>query len=56
MHVHVERDDRIAKFWILPIRLESNGGFSRSEISKIDHLLQYHQDRIIEAWHDFFGN
>lgn len=31
-HMHVEREDKIAKFWLDPIRLQSSGGFSRSEI------------------------
>ena len=26
-HVHVERDDNSAKFWLSPVRLQSSGGF-----------------------------
>jgi hypothetical protein len=26
-HVHVERDDNSAKFWLGPVRLENSGGF-----------------------------
>jgi hypothetical protein len=26
-HVHVERDDRVAKFWLDPVRLQRSGGF-----------------------------
>ncbi|MDP3297850.1 MAG: DUF4160 domain-containing protein, partial [Thermodesulfovibrionia bacterium] len=25
-HIHVERDDKIAKFWLDPVRLQSSGG------------------------------
>ena len=28
-HVHIERDDKIAKVWLDPIWLYSSGGFSR---------------------------
>ena len=28
-HIHVERDDNIAKFWLDPVRLEASGGFRR---------------------------
>ena len=28
-HIHVERDDKLAKFWLDPIRLQNSGGFSR---------------------------
>ena len=28
-HVHVERDDRVATFWLDPVRLERSGGFKQ---------------------------
>jgi len=31
-HIHIERDDNVAKFWLDPIRLQSSGGFARGEI------------------------
>jgi hypothetical protein len=34
-HVHIERDDKIAKVWLEPARLQSSGGFSRAELQKI---------------------
>ena len=34
MHIPVERDDMIAKFWLDPIRLQSSGGFNSTEIVK----------------------
>ena len=34
-HVHVERDDCEAKFWLDPIRLERSGGFSLKELGRI---------------------
>ena len=39
-HVHVERDDKIAKFWLEPVRLQYSGGFNRMEISKIQKTIQ----------------
>jgi hypothetical protein len=32
-HIHVERDDNTAKFWLNPVRFENSGGFSRKEIT-----------------------
>jgi hypothetical protein len=34
-HVHVERDDSCAKFWLNPVRLQASGGFGRAEINKL---------------------
>lgn len=55
-HVHVERDDRNAKFWIEPVRLETSNGFSRSEIGRIEKLVAENAVFLLRAWHDYFGN
>lgn len=54
-HVHVERDDRVAKFWLDPVRLQESGGFSRSELNRVQQLIHTHQHRLREAWHEYFG-
>jgi hypothetical protein len=53
-HVHVEREDTIAKFWLDPVRLQSSGGFSRVEISRIRRLIEEHRTRLMEAWDEYF--
>jgi hypothetical protein len=55
-HIHVERDDNIAKFWLDPVRLNVTGGFRRVEIRKIFKLVNSHQQELLEAWHEYFGN
>ena len=55
-HVHVERDDNVAKFWLDPIRLQSSGGFSRVEINKIAKIVMEHQTRLLEAWSEYFSD
>lgn len=54
-HVHVERDDHIAKFWLDPLRLASSGGFSRKEISEIYRILLERGSEALEAWHEYFN-
>jgi len=56
LHVHVERDEKVAKFWLDPIRLQESGGFPRQEISRIQKLVRAHQDRLREAWDEYFGD
>lgn len=55
-HVHVERDDKVAKFWLDPIRLQNSGGFNRVEIGRIQRIVDEHQTRLKEAWNDYFGS
>ena len=55
-HVHVEQDDKIAKFWLDPVRLQNSGGFDRAEIVRIHKLVSTNQKKFVEAWHDYFGH
>jgi hypothetical protein len=56
-HVHVERDQDEAKFWLEdPIRIQSNRGFSRTEINRIQKLVEEHQEQLLAGWHDFFND
>lgn len=54
-HVHVQRDEKVAKFWVEPVRLERSGGFTRSEIASIRRLVEEHLEEIKEAWDEHFG-
>ena len=54
-HVHVERDDSEAKFWLDPVRLERSHGFRRKELNRIEALVEEHQQQLRESWHEFFG-
>jgi hypothetical protein len=53
-HVHVEREDCEAKFWLDPVLLERNHGFSRKEIHRIQELVEHHQQQLLESWNEFF--
>lgn len=53
-HVHVERENKVAKFWLDPIRLQRSGGFSRREMSRIQKLLSTHHTKLLEAWNEYF--
>lgn len=55
-HVHVEREDKVAKYWLNPLRLQRAGGFSRKELNRIEELVYAHHDDFLEAWHGYFGN
>jgi hypothetical protein len=54
-HVHVEREEKSAKFWLNPVRIQSSGGFTRSEIMRIEKLVRQYDDELLEAWNEYFG-
>lgn len=55
-HVHIERDENIAKFWLNPVRLQRSGGFNRLEIRKIHKIIQENHSLLLEAWNEYFGS
>ncbi|MBI1723557.1 MAG: DUF4160 domain-containing protein [Gemmatimonadetes bacterium] len=55
-HVHVERDECRAKFWLDPIRLHDSTGFTPAELGRIDKLVGEHADQLRKAWDDFFAD
>jgi hypothetical protein len=54
-HVHVERDDSEAKTWLEPTRLERSGGFSASELRRIEKMVADHHEQLVDSWNDFFN-
>lgn len=53
-HIHVERDDNVAKFWLDPVRLQSSGGFPRAQIRQIEQIVMENQQTLLEAWNEYF--
>lgn len=54
-HVYVEREDFEAKFWLEPVRLVYNRGFSRVEVSRIQRLVAGNQPELVESWNEYFN-
>ena len=54
-HIHVERDQHVAKVWLDPVRLQRSGGFRAAELRSITDLVRQHQGPLLEAWNDHFG-
>jgi hypothetical protein len=53
-HIHVEREDKVAKFWLDPVRLQNSGGFSRNEIIRIQKIVDEYQVQLREVWNAYF--
>ncbi|MEX2092834.1 MAG: DUF4160 domain-containing protein [Pirellulales bacterium] len=53
-HVHVERDDSEAKYWLDPVRLQRSHGFAAREIRTIEKLVVENRQQLLDNWHEFF--
>jgi len=57
MHVHVISGDGEAKFWLEPeIELSKNYKYSNKQLAEIRSLIEDHNDELITAWQQHFGN
>lgn len=54
-HVHVERNDGMAKFWLNPVRWQNSSGLKSSELKEVQALVEEHQERLLEAWNEYFS-
>ena len=55
-HVHVECEEKTAKFWLNPVRLQYNAGFPRVEITRLQKIVTERQVYLIEAWNAYFSD
>ena len=53
-HVHVERDDKVAKFWLDGLRLADAGRFSKREIVRIRELVGENLATYWNDWNEYF--
>jgi Domain of unknown function (DUF4160) len=54
-HIHVDRENRSAKYWLQPVSLARNLGFRAHELREIQALVVDHQTQLLEAWNGHFG-
>ena len=53
-HIHIQRDDCLAKFWLDSVTLASSTRFSARDLRSIARLVDEHRTLFLEAWHDHF--
>jgi hypothetical protein len=54
-HIHVERDDCEAKFWLNPVALERSRLFARKEINRIQEIIEENQQQLLDSWDEYFN-
>ena len=55
-HVHVQRDNDIAKVWLDPVRLANRGGFRRPEMNRILRVIEDNRSALLEGWNAHFDD
>ena len=55
LHIHVDKDNLSAKFWLSPVFLARNIGFTPGELRKIARIIEKNIENIKEVWNGYFG-
>ena len=55
-HIHVQRDNMLAKFWLKPFSLASSIIFSPSELRKLELLVIENRETFLEVWNEYFSS
>ena len=54
-HIHVEKAEGYAKFWLHPdIDLAWSKGFRKKDLAKISRIMSELQSRFLEEWDAYF--
>jgi hypothetical protein len=54
-HVHVERGEHRAKFWLAPVSLQYYSGFAPNEVNRILALIEESREALLRGWNERFG-
>ncbi len=56
VHIHVEKDDMEAKFWLEPeVRVAYNDGYDARILRQLLEIVEANRDLIERVWNEFFG-
>lgn len=54
-HIHVEKGDATAKWWLDPVALARNAGFKPAQRRHIRTIIVEHRTELMEAWDAHFN-
>jgi len=56
VHIHVMKDSIDAKFWLDPVRVAYNDGFSAQTLRELLEVVEANAELIVGAWNEFFDD
>ena len=55
-HIHIQRENMLAKFWLNPVNLASSIRFSPKDLRKLQRLVTENKEVFLEAWNEHFSD
>ncbi|TMD50269.1 MAG: DUF4160 domain-containing protein [Chloroflexi bacterium] len=54
VHIHVQKAEKYAKFWLDPIQVAESMGYNSKELQRIQNIIKEHEKLLREAWNERF--
>ncbi|APA83280.1 DUF4160 domain-containing protein [Francisella tularensis] len=54
-HIHIQKDNCLAKFWLNPVTLSSSTNFNSVELRKLNKLVSDNKQLFKEKWNEYFA-
>ena len=55
IHIHIEKADSYAKFWLDPLFVAINHGFTSKELREISEIIEKNEILIRNKWDEHFS-
>lgn len=55
VHIHVEKAEGYAKFWLTPVSMAQSRGFRGKQLAEIHKLVEQNKELFKERWHEHFS-
>jgi hypothetical protein len=53
-HIHIQKAENYAKFWLQPVQLAESIGYSSKELRYVQDIIIEHSKLLLEAWYEHF--
>ena len=53
-HIHVASSEGRAVFWLEPVSLRVNRGYTPREVEQVRKIVIANRESLLRAWHEFF--
>jgi len=54
-HIHVEKQEGYAKFWLAPVRLANSKAFNAATLNKLLLSVRQNEALFLEKWSEYFA-
>lgn len=55
IHIHIEKAERYSKFWLEPLCVAANHGFTSKELREIGGIIDQNETLIKDKWNELFS-